>query len=181
MATAESRPLEIATEEELVDPVWSVDGRKLLFTGVSPAGAQVLRVDEAGGTPEPLTDYGWAEPIDTPQGVLVRSTTRPGIWRLSAGRSPEQVFTEPDFPVLPQHQGYSSRPWTIENGRLYALSHSDGGRSLLSRAISGGPVSRIRFEGECKGMLTVNPRTHEIACTAVEYQHDIGVIRFRRR
>ncbi|HET9230981.1 MAG TPA: winged helix-turn-helix domain-containing protein [Vitreimonas sp.] len=182
VASGVVRAVAISTNEELSTPAWSLDGASLLFTGYSARGPRLLRVAVDGGTPEALSDYGWSEPLETAQGLLARSTTRPGVWRVTPGRAPEQVFADPPLPVSAVNGGRWSRHWTVANGRFYAMSAQDGFErwQIVSRAVAGGPVARRDVDRPCDGMLTFDASRGAIVCAITEFDYDIGIARIAR-
>jgi Tol biopolymer transport system component len=170
--------------DEPGNPAWSADGRSLIYAGNSAAGVRLLRVGlGANAAPQPISDYGWAEAIETAEGLFARKIYDPGIWRLAQGRAPELVFPESWTPSENIRGLYARRDWTLANGRFYAVDQSDPARArVLSRRIAGGPLAILGdIDGEFGDALAVDPRSGAVIYGAVvDVQNDIALIRLRR-
>jgi Tol biopolymer transport system component/DNA-binding winged helix-turn-helix (wHTH) protein len=175
------RDVSIASDAELGNPSWSHDGASLLFTETSPDGARVLRLRlEDGAAPEPVTEDGWVEAIETADGMFARALGRPGVWRLGDGAEPEQVFPELAAAFDRLASRVSMRDWAVAEGRIYGVDASDPhARRVLYRPLDGGPPVEVSEVGaRFAGSLTVDPRTGDIVyATLVEDQIDVAVMR----
>jgi dipeptidyl aminopeptidase/acylaminoacyl peptidase len=178
------RRLPIALDEDLGNPSWSPDGDGLIFTGSSPAGMHLLRLDLASGAPpQVISDYGWAEGVETERGLFARGLGRPGIWRLKDGRGAEQMFPELAAPLDAVSSRASMREWAVAGGRIYGVVSKDPEKArIIARALDGGPPVDVAEAGSAfLGSLTVDPRTGDVVyASRVDEQVDVGVMRLRR-
>jgi Tol biopolymer transport system component/DNA-binding winged helix-turn-helix (wHTH) protein len=175
------REVSIDSDDELGNPSWSHDGRSLLFTSTGPEGVRIERARlEDHAVPEPISGYGWVEAVETGEGVFARALGRPGVWRLTDGGEPEQMFPELAPPSSSESGRMSAREWAVAGGRIYGLDTSDPEqRRVVARPIEGGPAVDISPVGsDFAGSLTVDPRTGEIVyATLVEDQVDVALMR----
>ena len=155
-----------------------------MFARLEPEGPRLFRVGLASGAqPQPVSDHGWFDAIETPDGLFAVHRLQDGIWRLAPGRSPELVLAgfrpRRDNAVLE-----SQHDWTVRDGRFYVLDSGQPGRiRVLSRAIAGGPARHVvDVEGSFNGSLVVDPLSGDIVFgVEVESGYDIAVIPFSRR
>lgn len=176
VAAGAVRPLAIQSVEEPGNPTWSVDGRHILFTGNSSKGARLMRVSVEGGAPAPISDYGWEDAIETTQGLFARHSTEAGIWRLAPDTKPERVAP---YPPQASYAGLRSFvPWTIADGKVYALSGSHETQKLFAFPLSSGELETIgQVDHNCAGKIAVSPKTGEIICQQWNFGSDIGLMR----
>ena len=177
------QPVALDLDEHVANPVWSPDGESLVFVSTSAQGPRLWRLQLDASTPQPVSGPGWFEVIETPEGVFATNRNEPGIWRLEPGRAPELVLSgfrsSLDNAVLE-----TQREWAVANGRFYIMDRSVEGRArILSRAIAGGPMTRVAdVDGVLSGSLAVDPTTGDVVYrVGVEEQYDIAVIPYRRR
>jgi hypothetical protein len=183
VASGVTQPIELESDEEVGNPTWSPDGQSLVFARLEPEGPRLFRVGlEAGARPQPISDRGWFDAIETPDGLFAVHRIQDGIWRIAPDRPPELAFAgfrpRRDSAVLE-----SQHDWTVSNGRFYVLDSGQPGRiRIVSRAIAGGPARRVvDVEGSFNGSLVVDPLSGDIVFgEEVEFGYDIAVIPFSR-
>jgi hypothetical protein len=144
-----------------------------------------MRVGLDGGSPpQPISDFGWIEGIETEDGLFAVRVSETGVWRLAPGQTPERLV--PDFLVWNTGPHYSSRVWTVANGRIYIVDAEPATRRrvrILSYPISGGaPTTVVDAEGFLSGSIALDPVSGAFVYgLQVDEQSDIGIIRYRRR
>jgi Tol biopolymer transport system component/DNA-binding winged helix-turn-helix (wHTH) protein len=158
-------------------PVWSGDGRSLIFPVRDSGGWRLWRADLGRqGAPYPITGYGWAG-VRTSGGALYaagRGGDRTGIWRLDP--SPVKITElSPDL----------ADAWAIFKDRIVLPDDADPKHpSLVSIPLSGGP--RRPFANLPGGGddwdYTIDPRSGTPVYTAaIGADRDIELFHLARR
>lgn len=132
----EARKL-VGGDYDLVPGSWSPDGRKLLFTGYSPAtGAGIWMCEPGGAAPGALVQSGTNDfaPAIAPDGRLVAFTSE------ESGRLEVYVAAFPEFGSKTQVSvDGGSEPVWARDGRLYYRRAS----SILAAEIAPGAARRV--------------------------------------
>lgn len=161
---------------EIGDPVWTADGRSLLFSARDAKGFRLWRVDVAHPDERvPVSDYGWsAVRLKGTELFAVRSDTG-GIWQL--GETPRRITAK-----LPAARRYQ---WTVVGEDVVFADTSDPNHPhLRAQPIAGGP-DRVFAETpglSDEGEFVVDPKTGEVTYVCVvQVDTDLQLLRLTRR
>lgn len=123
---------------------WANDGRSVVFGATDRTGSRLWRVELGGGSaPQAISDYGWDQVIESPDGFFGTPTgggdIAAGVYRLDRDGwtrlTPEVEMA--GRPALAS-TALGLRGWTIQHGRLYYLYASNPRTTTLyERALSG--------------------------------------------
>lgn len=176
-----TRALDTPASEEPTNPAWGLDDRSLLYAGLSHRGARLYRLSlEAPAAPQPISDYGWVEAVETETGILARAVDREGLWRLTERGAPMPVCPELQRVGLLRH---SERDWAVANQRIYLLETGADDRARVSYCPMAGGSARQIFEIDAmvSGSLAVEPQTGAVVYSEiVEQQADVAVAQLAR-
>jgi Tol biopolymer transport system component len=178
----------IETPTQGIEPLslsWGLDGESLLFAAREEQGVRIWRVqDRAGARAEPITDFGWADALETEEGLfaanlLFDQREGPGVYRIGQGGS--AVRLTPDVDNASQLVA-----WAMARGTLYYLLQRQRGQpvTLLARSISrqaSGPARIVaQLDPGAEG-LAVHPGGEVFALAReTSSDQDIGLARLRR-
>jgi dipeptidyl aminopeptidase/acylaminoacyl peptidase len=166
--------------EEPTNPAWGVGDRSLIYAGLTDRGARVMRVGLDPAQPaRAISEYGWAEAVETEHGVLARNVDNEGVWLLRDNEEPRLLCRNLQRVGLTR---FGARDWQVSGDRTYVLETSDTGSRVSYCPTAGGPAQlAFELEGTITGSLAVHPTTGAIVfAELVEQQADVAIAQLTR-
>ena len=145
----------VNSNEPLMSPSWSPDGRSLAYVSFESGNSAVYIQDIASGAREKITSFRGINgaPSFSPDGNRLALT-------LSKGGNPDIYVMDLASKHLTQvtnHFGIDTEPsWSSDGGTLYFTSDRGGRPQIYQVAASGGSASRISFEGSYNASPSVS-------------------------
>ncbi|HVZ68140.1 MAG TPA: winged helix-turn-helix domain-containing protein [Rhizomicrobium sp.] len=145
----------MAEDAQASAPVWSADGKTILFSANDGHGWRLWRVPADGShQPEAMPGYGWYSAHFHGEDIYATRFDKPGIWKL--GKSPQEinVTLSPDY--WPD--------WAIARDTLaYADFSNPQKPKIVIHPLNGGGDTTIDAPGMRQtvagGVLSLDPRT----------------------
>lgn len=148
------RPI-LASNEPIMSPSWSNDGKKLAYVSFEGKRSQIIISDIASGQRQKVTSYpgingapAWS-PDNSRLALVLSKDGSPKIYILSIGSGQLQQVT--------QGQSIDTEPHWTPDGRALIFSSDRGGSLQLYRVdLASGATSRLTFAGDynARGRLT---------------------------
>jgi hypothetical protein len=153
--------------EEMLSPVWSPDGRTLVFVGTRGGLSRLYRVGADGKGLVALTSGEWAalQPAMSPDGRWIAYTTDRGhvTWSPGAGASPWRIaildLASGVDSLLPNTAGKNINPqWFPDGQHLLYVSDRTGISNLFVRdLLSGSDYALTDFANGVSGITPSSP------------------------
>ena len=145
----------VNSNEPLMSPSWSPDGRRLAYVSFESGNSEVYIQDIASGSREKITSFRGINgaPSFSPDGNRLALT-------LSKGGNPDIYVMDLASKHLTQvtnHFGIDTEPtWSADGASLYFTSDRGGRPQIYQVGSSGGSASRISFEGSYNASPSVS-------------------------
>lgn len=145
----------VNSNEPLMSPSWSPDGRSLAYVSFESGNSAVYIQDIASGAREKVASFRGINgaPSFSPDGNRLALT-------LSKGGNPDVYVMDLASKHLTQvttHFGIDTEPsWSPDGGSLYFTSDRGGRPQIYQVSASGGSASRISFEGSYNASPSVS-------------------------
>lgn len=145
----------VNSNEPLMSPSWSPDGRRLAYVSFESGNSAVYIQDIASGSREKITSFRGINgaPSFSPDGNRLALT-------LSKGGNPDIYVMDLASKHLTQvtnHFGIDTEPtWSADGASLYFTSDRGGRPQIYQVGSSGGSASRISFEGSYNASPSVS-------------------------
>ena len=152
----------VNSNEPLMSPSWSPDGRSLAYVSFESGNSAVYIQDIASGAREKVASFRGINgaPSFSPDGNRLALT-------LSKGGNPDVYVMDLASKHLTQvttHFGIDTEPsWSPDGGSLYFTSDRGGRPQIYQVSASGGSASRISFEGSYNASPSVSFDGQKIA------------------
>jgi dipeptidyl aminopeptidase/acylaminoacyl peptidase len=162
---ATGRTREVRTPDLIPQGVdWSNDGASLVFAAADDTGTALWRISlEAGSRPRQISEYGWIDVVESPDGLFAEALPSPlaqarppGVYRLDRPEGPQRLTPELAVP--------GGLRWVVFNSRLYFIATTQAGTQVSWLPVSGGPVNVIAtISPNVDYGLSVDPLTGDLA------------------
>ncbi len=145
----------VNSNEPLMSPSWSPDGRSLAYVSFESGNSAVYIQDIASGAREKVASFRGINgaPSFSPDGTRLALT-------LSKGGNPDIYVMDLASKHLTQvtnHFGIDTEPtWSADGASLYFTSDRGGRPQIYQVGASGGSASRISFEGSYNASPSVS-------------------------
>jgi TolB protein len=145
----------VNSNEPLMSPSWSPDGRKLAYVSFETGNSAIYIQDIATGAREKVASFRGINgaPSFSPDGNRLALT-------LSKGGNPDIYVMDLSSKHLTQvttHFGIDTEPtWSPDGGSLYFTSDRGGRPQIYQVSASGGSANRISFEGSYNASPSVS-------------------------
>ena len=152
----------VNSNEPLMSPSWSPDGRSLAYVSFESGNSAVYIQDIASGAREKVASFRGINgaPSYSPDGGRLAMT-------LSKGGNPDVYVMDLASKHLTQvtnHFGIDTEPtWSADGASLYFTSDRGGRPQIYQVGSSGGSANRISFEGSYNASPTVSHDGKKIA------------------
>lgn len=152
----------VNSNEPLMSPSWSPDGRSLAYVSFESGNSAVYIQDVASGAREKVASFRGINgaPSYSPDGNRLALT-------LSKGGNPDIYVMDLASKHLTQvtnHFGIDTEPtWNADGASLYFTSDRGGRPQIYQVGASGGSASRISFEGSYNASASVSYDGKKIA------------------
>lgn len=131
------------TDDQDVDPVFSPDGKAILFTSTRGGKAGIWRITSEGAKPERLCDGDQAE--WSPDGTKIALRRGEAILTRDLASGSEKTLTPPDWPHC------SGPAWSPDGKTIAFAARWDAGNALyLVSAAGGQPTKVYDKQGACE-------------------------------
>lgn len=145
----------VRSNEPLLSPAWSPDGRKLAYVSFERGNSSIFIQDISTGARELVASYRGINgaPAFSPDGSRLALT-------LSRSGNPEIYVMNLGSKALTQvtnQMGIDTEPtWSADGGTLYFTSDRGGRPQIYSAAASGGGATRVTFQGSYNATPSVS-------------------------
>lgn len=145
----------VNSNEPLMSPSWSPDGRSLAYVSFETGNSAIYIQDIASGSREKITSFRGINgaPNFSPDGNRLALT-------LSKGGNPDIYVMDLASKHLTQvtnHFGIDTEPtWSADGASLYFTSDRGGRPQIYQVSASGGSATRISFEGSYNASPSVS-------------------------
>ncbi len=152
----------VRSNEPLLSPAWSPDGRKLAYVSFERGNSSIFIQDISTGARELVASYKGINgaPSFSPDGSRLALT-------LSRSGNPEIYVMNLGSKALTQvtnQMGIDTEPtWSADGGTLYFTSDRGGRPQIYSASAGGGGATRVTFQGSYNATPTVSYDGKKIA------------------
>lgn len=152
----------VRSNEPLLSPSWSPDGRKLAYVSFERGNSSIFIQDIATGARELVASYKGINgaPAFSPDGSRLALT-------LSRSGNPEIYVMNLGSKALTQvtnQMGIDTEPtWSADGGTIYFTSDRGGRPQIYSASASGGGATRVTFQGSYNATPSVSYDGKKIA------------------
>lgn len=152
----------VRSNEPLLSPSWSPDGRKLAYVSFERGNSSIFIQDIATGARELVASYKGINgaPAFSPDGGRLALT-------LSRSGNPEIYVMNLGSKALTQvtnQMGIDTEPtWSADGGTIYFTSDRGGRPQIYSASASGGGATRVTFQGSYNATPSVSYDGKKIA------------------
>jgi TolB protein len=152
----------VRSNEPLLSPSWSPDGRKLAYVSFERGNSSIFIQDISTGARELVASYKGINgaPSFSPDGSRLALT-------LSRSGNPEIYVMNLGSKALTQvtnQMGIDTEPtWSADGGTLYFTSDRGGRPQIYSASAGGGGATRVTFQGSYNATPTVSYDGKKIA------------------
>ncbi|MDQ2780784.1 MAG: Tol-Pal system beta propeller repeat protein TolB [Pseudomonadota bacterium] len=151
-ADGEGGQVAVASNESIISPAWSADGRKLAYVSFESQKAVVWSQDLSTGERRVVADFRGSNsaPAWSPDGQRMAVALARGgltqIYSVAAAGAGTGSATEPRR--LTNSGSIDTEPvYSADGSRIYFVSDRGGGPQIYRMAATGGGVERVSFEG----------------------------------
>jgi len=152
----------VRSNEPLLSPSWSPDGRKLAYVSFERGNSSIFIQDIGTGAREEIAKFRGINgaPAFSPDGrrlaLTLSRSGNPEIYVMDLGsKSLNQVTNQ---------MGIDTEPtWSADGGTLYFTSDRGGRPQIYQVSASGGGASRVTFQGSYNATATVSYDGNKIA------------------
>lgn len=161
-ADGEGGQIALNSNEPIISPAWSPDGRELAYVSFETQKAVVWVQEIASGQRRPVADFRGSNsaPAWSPDGqTLAVALAREGLTQLFVmsrnGGTPRRLTTSP---------GIDTEPVFTPDGRqVYFVSDRGGGPQIYRVPVMGGGVERVSFGGNYNISPAISPDGRTLA------------------
>lgn len=152
----------VRSNEPLLSPAWSPDGRRLAYVSFERGNSSIFIQDISTGARELVASYKGINgaPSFSPDGSRLALT-------LSRSGNPEIYVMNLGSKALTQvtnQMGIDTEPtWSADGGTLYFTSDRGGRPQIYSASAGGGGATRVTFQGSYNATPTVSYDGKKIA------------------
>jgi TolB protein len=152
----------VRSNEPLLSPSWSPDGRKLAYVSFERGNSSIFIQDISTGARELVASYKGINgaPSFSPDGSRLALTLsrsgNPEIYTMNLG---SKALTQ-----VTNQMGIDTEPtWSADGGTLYFTSDRGGRPQIYSASAGGGGATRVTFQGSYNATPTVSYDGKKIA------------------
>jgi TolB protein len=152
----------LRSQEPILSPSWSADGRYLAYATYANRRAAIFRQDVATGVRQLVSSFPGLNgaPAFSPDGsqlaLVLSKDGNPDIYVMNLAGGPPRRLT--------QHFAIDTEPtWSPDGRYIYFTSDRSGGPQIYRVPASGGPEERVTFEGVYNARPAVSPDGRKIA------------------
>lgn len=152
----------VRSNEPLLSPSWSPDGRRLAYVSFERGNSSIFIQDISTGARELVASYKGINgaPAFSPDGSRLALTLsrsgNPEIYVMSLG---SKALTQ-----VTNQMGIDTEPtWSADGGTLYFTSDRGGRPQIYSASAGGGGATRVTFQGSYNATPTVSYDGKKIA------------------
>jgi TolB protein len=152
----------LRTQEPILSPTWSADGRFVAYATFVNRRAAVFRQDVSTGARQLVSSFPGLNgaPAFSPDGsrmaLVLSKDGNPDIYVMNLAGGPPQRLT--------QHYAIDTEPtWSPDGRYIYFTSDRSGGPQIYRVPASGGAAERVTFEGTYNARPEVSPDGRKIA------------------
>jgi TolB protein len=152
----------LRTQEPILSPTWSADGRYVAYATFANRRAAVFRQDVSTGVRQLVSSFPGLNgaPAFSPDGsrmaLVLSKDGNPDIYVMNLAGGPPQR--------LSQHYAIDTEPtWSPDGRYIYFTSDRSGGPQIYRVPASGGAEERVTFEGTYNARPELSPDGRKLA------------------
>ena len=171
----------VSSDEPIMSPAWSPDGRKLAYVSFENAQPSVWVQEVFTGNRQKLTSFKGINgaPAWSPDGRYLALTLskdgNPDIFVMDVARRSLRPLT--------RHWAIDTEPAWAPDGKSLVFTSDRGGQPQIYQVpVSGGPATRVSFEGEYNARASFSPNGRMLTMvTRVGGQYRIATLDLQTR
>ncbi len=152
----------LRTQEPILSPTWSADGRFVAYATYANGRAAIFRQDVSSGVRQLVSSFPGLNgaPAFSPDGgrmaMVLSKDGNPDIYVMDLGGGPPRRLT--------QHYAIDTEPtWSPDGRYIYFTSDRSGGPQVYRVPAGGGAEERVTFDGNYNTRPAVSPDGRKIA------------------
>ncbi len=152
----------LRTQEPILSPTWSADGRFVAYATYANGRAAIFRQDVSSGVRQLVSSFPGLNgaPAFSPDGgrmaMVLSKDGNPDIYVMDLGGGPPRRLT--------QHYAIDTEPtWSPDGRYIYFTSDRSGGPQIYRVPAGGGAEERVTFDGNYNTRAAVSPDGRKIA------------------
>lgn len=152
----------LRTQEPILSPTWSADGRFVAYATYANGRAAIFRQDVSSGVRQLVSSFPGLNgaPAFSPDGgrmaMVLSKDGNPDIYVMDLGGGPPRRLT--------QHYAIDTEPtWSPDGRYIYFTSDRSGGPQVYRVPAGGGAQERVTFDGNYNTRPAVSPDGRKIA------------------